>query len=80
MEERQHCSKVVIDWINMFLRLSVEDVSEIVCLGDVSEIVCLGDELELGSIQHVSEIFIGRWGVERQVLETPSELRADMNR
>ena len=71
MEERQHCGKIVIDWINIFLRLSVEDVSEI---------VCLGDELELGSIQHVSEIFIGRWGVERQVLETPSELRADMNR
>ena len=71
MEERQHCSKIVIDWINMFLRLSLEDVSEI---------VCLGDELGLGSFQHVSEIFIGRWGVERQVLETPSELRANMNR
>ena len=82
--------------MNLFLGLALEDggeatlqqgchwldqhVSEIVCLGDVSEIVCLGDELELGSIQHVSEIFIGRWGVERQVLETPSELRANMNR
>ena len=33
MEERQHCSKVIIEKINMFLRLSVEDVSEIVCVG-----------------------------------------------
>ena len=50
MEERQHCSKVVIDWINMFLRLSLEDVSEIVCLGD-----------ELGlSMEDVSEIVDGR--------------------
>ena len=49
----------------MFLRLSVWEMN-----------LFLG----LGSIQHVSEIFIGRWGVESQVLETPSELRANMNR
>ena len=59
----------------MFLRLSAEDVSEIVCVG--YELVSEG---WLGSTQNVSEIFIGRWGVERHILETPSELRANMNR
>ena len=59
-----------------------QHVSEIVCRRCFWDCLCgiWTCFWGLGSTQHVSEIFIGRWGVERQVLETPSELRANMNR